>query len=144
MTGEVVVQAAEEKDTEALADLVTELGYPSSKEDMDLRLRKILPDTSYITLIAERDGKPLGMSGVHLEHSHEENESRARIMSFVIGSENRGQGVGRALISAAEAWAREMQAADITLTTHKSRTGAHEFYRKMGYQNTGYRFDKTL
>jgi hypothetical protein len=30
------------------------------------------------------------------------------------------------------------------LTTHKRRTGAHRFYRKMGYEATGYRFYKSL
>jgi hypothetical protein len=30
------------------------------------------------------------------------------------------------------------------LTTHKRRAGAHEFYRRMGYKATGYRFWKVL
>jgi hypothetical protein len=30
------------------------------------------------------------------------------------------------------------------LTTHKRRTGAHRFYRKMGYEATGYRFVRSL
>ena len=30
------------------------------------------------------------------------------------------------------------------LTTHKSRTGAHRFYSKMGYEATGYHFYASL
>ena len=65
-------------------------------------------------------------------------------MAFVVASEHRGRGVGRALISAAEGWARQRWAGDVMLTTHKRRTGAHRFYRSMGYEATGYRFVKSL
>jgi hypothetical protein len=30
------------------------------------------------------------------------------------------------------------------LTTHERRAGAHEFYRSVGYELTGYRFVKEL
>jgi GNAT superfamily N-acetyltransferase len=65
-------------------------------------------------------------------------------MAFVVGSEERGQGVGRTMISTVEDWARQREAAEIMLTTHERRAGAHEFYRRMGYDRTGYRFYKEL
>jgi GNAT superfamily N-acetyltransferase len=65
-------------------------------------------------------------------------------MSLVVGSENRGQGVGLALISAVEDWARQKGAGDVMLTTHKRRADAHHFYRSMGYEATGYRFYNEL
>jgi ribosomal protein S18 acetylase RimI-like enzyme len=65
-------------------------------------------------------------------------------MTFVVGSRNRGRGIGRALIRAAEERAGERGAGHITLTTHKRRAGARRFYRRMGYEDTGYRFYKTL
>jgi GNAT superfamily N-acetyltransferase len=64
----------------------------------------------------------------------------ARIMAFVVGFEERGQGVGRTMISTIEDWARQREAAEIMLTTHERRAGAHEFYRRMGYDRTGHRF----
>ena len=65
-------------------------------------------------------------------------------MAFVVGSEERGQGVGRTMISTIEDWARQREAAEIMPTTHERRAGAHEFYRRMGYDRTGYRFYKEL
>jgi GNAT superfamily N-acetyltransferase len=47
-------------------------------------------------------------------------------------------------MSAAEDWARQRGAGEVMLTTHKHRTGAHNFYRRMGYEATGYRFYKEL
>ncbi len=142
--GEVKIREATEGDVEALANLMTELGYPSTAEEMGRRFEQISADPSYGTLVAERGGRVVGMAGIHLQRTYEADGEVARIMSFVIGSEERGQGVGRALISAVEDWARQRNAAEIMLTTHKLRAGAHEFYRRMGYDRTGYRFYKEL
>ena len=65
-------------------------------------------------------------------------------MCLVVGSEERERSVGRALISAVEDWTRRRGAEAIMLTTHERRAGAHEFYRRMGYDRTGYRFYKEL
>ena len=141
---EVEIREAGRGDVEALAFLVTELGYPTSTEQMDRRFEAVSVDPSYVTLVAERDGRVVGMAGFHLERAYDADGEVARIMSFVVGSEERGSGVGRLLISAVEDRARRMGAADIMLTTHERRAGAHEFYRRMGYDRTGYRFYKEL
>jgi GNAT superfamily N-acetyltransferase len=80
----------------------------------------------------------------HLERTYEADAEVARIMCLVVGSEERKRSVGRALISAVEDWTRRRGAEAIMLTTHERRTGAHEFYRRMGYDRTGYRFYKEL
>jgi GNAT superfamily N-acetyltransferase len=141
---EIKIRDAGKGDVEALADLMTELGYPTSIEDMSRRFEEILADPSYDTLIAERAGEIAGMVGLHLERFYEKNEPCARIMSLVVGSAHRRLGVGRALISAVEDWARQKGAGEVMLTTHKRRAGAHRFYRSVGYEATGYRFYKEL
>jgi GNAT superfamily N-acetyltransferase len=95
------------------------------------------------TLVAARRGKVLGMVGLYVERYYEASSNCVRIMAFVVGSEHRGRGVGRTLISVAEEWARRRGARDIMLTTYKRRTEAHRFYLSMGYEATGYRFSKT-
>jgi GNAT superfamily N-acetyltransferase len=141
---ELRIRTARAEDIGVLAALMTDLGYPSSVEDMGRRFEGIAADPSYATLVAEREGVVLGTIGLHLEHFYEHDFPCARIMAFVVASEYRGQGVGWALISAAEDWARQRGATDVMLTTHKRRTGAHRFYRKMGNEATGYRFYKSL
>ena len=69
---------------------------------------------------------------------------RARLLALVVGPEYRGRGVGQALVSAAEDWARRKGARDLMLTTHKRRAGEHRSFRQMGYRVTGYRFHKEL
>ena len=141
---ELIVRSAQSEDVEALANLMTDLGCPTSSEDMYRRFEAISADPSYATLVAERGGKVLGMVGLHFERLYESDGNFARIMALVVGSEHRGRGVGRILISAAEDWARRRGATDVMLTTHKRRTDAHRFYLSMGYEATGYRFYKPL
>ncbi len=141
---DVAIRDADKGDAEALANLMTELGYPTSTENMIRRFEKISADPSYRTLVAAQGGKVVGVAGIHLERYYEKDGLCARIMSFVVSSEHRGRGVGRALISAAEDWARESGARDVMLTAHKRRADAHQFYRQMGYEATGYRFYKEL
>ena len=141
---ELRIRTAGAEDVGILATLMTDLGYPSSVEDMRRRFEGISAGPSYATLVAESEGVVLGTVGLHLEHFYEHDYPCARIMAFVVASEHRGQGVGRALISAAEDWARQRGAGDVMLTTHKRRTGAHRFYRSMGYEATGYHFVKSL
>jgi GNAT superfamily N-acetyltransferase len=84
------------------------------------------------------------MVGIRLERTYEADASCSRVMALVVSSEYRGRGAGQALICAAEEWARRRGAESIVLTTHKRRAGAHRFYRKIGYETTGYRFYKSL
>ena len=141
---DMITRSAQSEDVEALANLMTELGYPTSSDEMDRRFQAISADSSYATLVAARGGDVLGMVGLHLERFYESNSSCVRIMALVVGSEHRGRGVGRILVSAAEDWARQRGAREIMLTTHKRRADAHRFYVSMGYEATGYRFYKPL
>ena len=118
---ELRIRVAGTEDVAALANLVTELGYPSSVEDMRQRFEGISSDPSYETFVVESGEEVVGMVGIHLERTYEADGSCARIMALVVSSEHRGQGTGQALISAAEEWAW-----------------------RIGYEATGYRFYKAL
>ena len=141
---ELRVRVAGKEDAGALAGLMTELGYPSSVEEMRRRFGSISTDPSYETFVVESGKEVVGMVGIRLERIYEADGSCARIMALIVSSEHRGLGAGQALISAAEEWAMRRGAKTIVLTTHKRRTGAHRFYRNMGYEATGYRFYKSL
>ena len=140
----MIIRSTQSEDVEALANLMAELGYSTSSEQMRRRFKAISDDASTGTLVAEREGKVLGMVGLRIERSYVSDDSYVQIRDFVVGSEHRGKGVGRTLLSAAEDWARRRGARDVMLTTHKRRTDAHRFYHSMGYEATGYRFYKAL
>ena len=141
---ELRIRAAGTEDVGALANLMTELGYPSSVAEMRRRFESISADLSYETFVAEGGKEVVGMIGIRLERTYEADGNCARVMAPVVFSEHRGRGAGRALICAAEEWARRRGAETVVLTTHKRRAEAHRFYRNMGYEAAGYRFYKSL
>jgi hypothetical protein len=85
---EIKIRDAGEGDIEALADLMTELGYPTAVEEMGRRFEEISADPSYRTLLAERDGQVLGMTGLHgvrytvRKNTHAHGYARARALAW--------------------------------------------------------------
>ena len=62
----------------------------------------------------------------------------------VVAKSHRGQGVGRALVTAAEAEARQRGSGVFFLTTSDARGDAHGFYESLGLDQTGRRYGRTL
>jgi GNAT superfamily N-acetyltransferase len=73
-------------------------------------------------------------------------DSFVEIAGLVVDEAARGGGVGGALLSRAEAWAREIGLAMIRLRSNAKRAPAHRFYEAHGYENykTSYNFRKAL
>jgi ribosomal protein S18 acetylase RimI-like enzyme len=68
----------------------------------------------------------------------------AKLSAIVVDQRYRQQGIGEALVSAIEQRARTIGCCLIFLTTAEHRAGAHAFYRRLGFEETGRRFAKPL
>ncbi len=60
-----------------------------------------------------------------------------RVLSLAVHPAFRLQGLGRQFMAVAEEWARERNAIAIKLEVSTKNAAAIEFYRKLGYENTG-------
>src|SRR5437016_10169414 len=98
----VMVRTVEATDAEALADLMTQLGYETRASEMEMRMEAILSNKNYATFVAVNEGKVCGMIGTFTCYTYEHNSPSARILALVVLKEMRGRGVGQALIAAAE------------------------------------------
>jgi GNAT superfamily N-acetyltransferase len=131
-------------DSAAVADLVTLLGYDTTGAEMQERMTAVQADDSYVTLVAERDGAIAGFVGARIGQYYERTGRYGQILILSIAEDSRRQGVGRALVDAAEAWARSRGAQAILVNSGRQREEAHLFYEGMGYSATGLRFVKAL
>lgn len=141
---DLAIRAAELSDAPALASLMVELGYETSDAEMATRLNSILKDSRYRTFVAVSDRKICGMIGTSCHCSYEHNDLSGRIFALVVSTRMRKGGVGRRLISTAEADFAERNISRIALNTQFEREEAHQFYERLGYQRNGFRFVKTL
>ena len=124
--------------------LVCELGYKTTPAEMRRRLKSILDDVNYRTLVAEVDGKVCGMIGTLAYASYEHNDRSGRILAVVTLANARRRGIGRALIASAEKAFAQKAVTRVSLDTRLTRKDAHQFYESLGYERNGWRFVKQL
>jgi ribosomal protein S18 acetylase RimI-like enzyme len=140
----LTIRTAEIKDAAALALLMCELGYETTKSDMKMRMERIAFDERYRTFVAVHDGKVCGMIGTLTCPGYEHNDPGGRILALAILSTMRRRAIGRALIATAEKDFAQRGIRRVALNTRIAREDAHKFYESLGYQRNGWRFVKQL
>lgn len=140
----LTIRDARPPDAEALTRLVGQLGYPTSAEAVGRRVERLASSEADRLVVAEVEGKVVGLASVHISLSVEYDEPAAKLSAIVVDEEHRRRGVGEALVAAMEAEARARGCCLIFLTTAERREDAHAFYSRIGFEETGRRFAKNL
>jgi GNAT superfamily N-acetyltransferase len=133
------IRAAVAEDAEAIAALLTELGYPAAPSDIPARLAAVR-DAPGQTFVAESAGEVLGVGSVTRLSLLHRAEPAALLSALVVRPEARGQGVGRLLVDAAERHAAGWGCHSIELTSRDERVAAHRFYRGLGFESGSRKF----
>jgi predicted N-acetyltransferase YhbS len=141
---DIAIRAYTDRDLIALAALTTELGYPTSTEEMSQRMARIKPRDDFATFVAEAAGHVVGMIGVCMRPSYEHNVLSGQILALAVSESARKRGVGARLVKEAEAWLASRKAARVVVNSAARRADAHAFYARLGYRETGRRFVKFL
>jgi GNAT superfamily N-acetyltransferase len=141
---DLAIREVKTTDAADLARLVSQLGYPSTEQDMAERLEALAGQPEYVLFVAEETGRIVGLVGAFLGYALEFSGPWGRLMGLVVDEPFRGRGIGRRLMVRIEGWLRDQGATRLTLTSGKQRTEAHRFYRHLGYEETGLRFVKRL
>lgn len=132
------VRRAQPGDAAQVAALLAELGYRDNRaEEVRRRLAMWERETAGLALVAERQGQVAGIIAVTAIPYLEREGRWGRIVVLVVSSACRGQGIGRLLVDAAEKAARELGCVAMEVTSARSRTGSHPFYRNLGYEDWG-------
>ncbi|MBC7234185.1 MAG: GNAT family N-acetyltransferase [Chloroflexi bacterium] len=125
------IRPATAEDAHVLADLATQLGYPSQPAQIARRLA-LLPSLGSHVFVAEAEGRVVGFVQVSVYFPFLMDDA-AEIAALVVDERWRGQGIGHALLQAAEAWAVEHGCTVMHVRTNIIRERAHAFYRREGY-----------
>ena len=145
MTTAIEVRIAEPGDADAIAHLMVQLGYESATRVVADRLSRILGRADHRFLIAEAGGRPAGWLHA-VVFDFVETGPFVVIAGLVVDRSLRKQGVGRLLMSRAEAWTVEKGCSIVRLWSSDARTEAHRFYEHLGYSHikTQYSFVKSV
>jgi ribosomal protein S18 acetylase RimI-like enzyme len=130
------------EDAAALAGLLSTLGYPATRDDVVGRMAAL--SDSHHTLVAVAGEKVAGFIGIVSLPVYEHPDPIGYILALSVSPAYQGQGIGKALLRAAEDWFRREGVKDIRVSSGLQREEAHRFYEQSGYAKTGYRFRKLL
>jgi GNAT superfamily N-acetyltransferase len=140
---DVTIRDAGPADVEAIAELLGQLGYPAEPAAVGPRLER-LSIVGDRVVVAELDGRVAGLAHLQVSPTIEHERPVAKLGALVVDREQRGQGVGRALVEAMKAEARARGCGLFYLTTAEPRDDAHAFYERLGLEQTGRRYGDTL
>lgn len=135
------IRPAEAGDLEHLVDLLRQLFAIEEDFQVDAArqrrgLAMMLSNPRGLILVAERDGRVIGMCSGQLLISTAEG-GPALLMEDVIVDENfRGGGIGRLLVSAMAQWAADQGAYRLQLLADQTNGEALAFYERLGWKTT--------
>jgi len=131
-------------DAESAVRLLSQLGYPASREALEARIRRAAAAQVESMAAEGGDGCLIGLASMHRIQLLTEDGPLALLTSLVVDEHARRSGVGRALVEWMCARARELGSTRITLTSHLRRSDAHAFYQRLGFEFTGRRYVRRL
>jgi GNAT superfamily N-acetyltransferase len=142
-----VVRLAGAGDLDRLLALYTELSGPLEEPVPDPRpdphavLAQIRSDPARSLLVAEIDGIVCGTVDVLIAPNLTHHARPwALVENVVVATSARRHGVGRALMERALDLARSAGCYKVNLISGNERSGAHDFYRSLGFEHVGQGF----
>ncbi|MGO9499082.1 MAG: GNAT family N-acetyltransferase [Solirubrobacteraceae bacterium] len=140
----VTIRLATERDTNAIAPLLAQLGYPASPDELGERIERLTERPDGEVLIAELDDQVVGVAAYQLIDVLERPDPQCRITSLVVDDRFRRRGVAYALVHTIEETARDFGCFRLEVTTQPDRADALAFYLASGFEERPRRLIKPL
>jgi ribosomal protein S18 acetylase RimI-like enzyme len=124
----MLIRTFRQADMPAARELLLQLGYEVGIKELAARLARLLGAADHCVAVAEASGRVAGLLHAFARPALEK-PYEAVVQVLVVDPAWRRQGVGRALMREAEAWAAARGLASVALHTRS----AQAFYTRLGY-----------
>lgn len=153
---EINIRSAKKEDKDFIVSLVprlTEFELPAWRESEQMNsvdreiLSGVLSGNSpeSVVFVAEDEHQtPLGFIHLNIASDYYSPEKHGHISDIVVAPEGEGRGVGKALMKAGEAWARNQDFKWLTLSVFPHNERARKLYEKLGYAEDMIKYLKEL
>lgn len=143
---EIHIREIKARDLPRAAELLKQLGYDTTVENLKSRLALLRKDPTHQIFVAEIASQGV-CACIHLcEKLSFCTDAHASIMALVVDHRLRRRGIGKTLMEFAEAWTQRRGYDHVRLSSNEKRTDAHDFYQRIGYEKikTSHFFEKQL
>jgi len=142
----ITIREIESRDYLAVAAIWRDvLDIPSATDDITAQTyERMKGDDRYHTYVADVDGRVVGLVTAVEVIAIGYPNSYIKMNGLGVLPEFQRHGIGRMLMERVEKLAKERGADAIGLASGIRRTGAHEFYERIGYNKTSYWFRKRI
>ncbi len=131
---EVKIRRARSSDAPRLAVLAGELGYPTTVNDMKVRLNRVMRAADDIVLVAEKNSDVIGWMQLSVVYQLE-SPLLAEIDGLIVAEGQRSAGAGSKLLNVGEGWARKKKCTGMLVRSNVIRERAHAFYERQGFEH---------
>lgn len=128
----MIIRKANRLDAPAIAQINSDvLGYPCTATFVAERLEQVDAQQE-VVFVAEVDDQVVGYLHAQIYRTLY-MDAMVNLLGLAVLEAMQMKGIGRALLEHAEQWAMEHGIFWMRLNSGATRTGAHAFYRTMGY-----------
>ncbi|KFG94162.1 GCN5 family acetyltransferase [Burkholderia paludis] len=141
---DILIREPRASDHAAIACLLQQLGYQTTPALVLEKIEALLPSPTDKIIVASARDEVVGSISLHALPLFHAPGNLGRITSMVVDERYRGNGVGSALIAAAEHWFRQVGCVKLEVTSGDHRPAAHRFYERHGFLRDGQRLSRKL
>ncbi|OMD42146.1 GNAT family N-acetyltransferase [Paenibacillus odorifer] len=128
----ILIRTATIDDTQEIARLSSELGYPLNIEQLEERIPEISNRKDHVIYVAESDRQLIGWIHASVRLLIE-SPPFVEIGGLVVDQQHRGVGTGKQLVEACERWAAQIGVNKLRVRTNQTREDAVRFYTRIGF-----------
>ncbi|KAJ3473514.1 hypothetical protein NLI96_g12964 [Meripilus lineatus] len=143
-SSEILIREPRSSDHTTIASLLKQLGYQTTPALVLEKIEALLPSPMDKIIVASAREEVIGSISLHALPLFHAPGNLGRITSMVVNERFQGNGVGSALIDAAEHWFRQVGCVELEVTSGDHRPSAHRFYERHGFVSDGHRLSKRL
>ncbi|WP_227061559.1 GNAT family N-acetyltransferase [Acinetobacter pittii] len=138
------IRSAKSKDTQAICDLLKQMGYPQPFALIQEKFELLNHDSNSQILVAEEEGKICGFLSLYFIPQIALQGDFAKICYLCVNENMRSKGVGHLLVQEAEQLAKRHGCDRMELHSGVQRPLAYQFYLREGYVEAPKYFRKAL
>ncbi len=146
----LIIRNASTNDIPIILELLYELGRPRPQEDSNIEefsnviTKYLLSEPTRKIIVAEYDNKIVGMASMMLLSRLNRKSLELYIPELIVQQNYQNKGIGKKIMEFCLDFAKQYKCHRIRLESGNQRTGSHQFYRKLGFEQSSLSFTSNL